>query len=326
LFFFLYVTVRAIAMQLPARVLVLCIALVLVLVPVSESAKVQEPTEFVEEDGKKIPVFKATNPEDYDDSDVVVLTKDNFTHAINNNKNILVEFYAPWCGHCKQLKPEYGEAAERLKKSHPEVVLAKFDAVAEGAEAIAKEYDIKGFPTMKWFVDGTPHPKDCQVREAQEIIRWVAKRTGPPLKPVVHKGDMDIIKSKDTRYAVVGFFDDIDSDAFKTFATLASHDDRFDFYSVLDKAIAKEEGVSKMPAVVFYRNFDEPKLTYDKPITADDLADAVRANSRPRLIPMTEETAPIIFENELPKLFLFRPGTALADFTQAPSLAAHTTI
>lgn len=270
-----------------------------------------EPTDFVEEDGRQIPVIKATNAEDYDDSDVVVLTGVNFTDTISKHKHILVEFYAPWCGHCKQMKPEYGAAATRLKKTHPEVVLAKFDAVADGADEITKEYNVEGFPTMKWFVDGVAHPKDCQVREEADLVNWVAKKSGPPVKHVINKDDMELIKSAETRYAVVGFFDDIESKEFKIFAELASHDDRYDFHFVSDATIASAEGVSKMPSVIFYRNFDEPKVTYDNAISAVELADAVRTNSRPRLIEMSEETAPLIFDNELHKLLLFRPGVAM---------------
>ena len=168
-------------MGLTRRSVALGAVLLLAFAHLSVGSDEPEPTEFVEqEDGTKVPVFQAVNEEDYDDSDVVVLTPANFTETINAHKHILVEFYAPWCGHCKQMKPEYGAAAKKLKRTHPEVTIAKFDAVAEGAEDIAKEYNIEGFPTMKWFVDGVPHPKDCQVREAQEIVKWVAKKSGPP--------------------------------------------------------------------------------------------------------------------------------------------------
>ena len=65
-----------------------------------------------------------------EEDNVLILTDRNFQKALDEHTLLLVEFYAPWCGHCKALEPEYNEAASKLKSTKG-VKLAKVDATAE---------------------------------------------------------------------------------------------------------------------------------------------------------------------------------------------------
>lgn len=117
-------------------------------------------------------------------SSVVELTEANFAALVlESNDHWMVEFYAPWCGHCKKLEPEWKKAADRLA---PEgVKLGAVDATVH--TGLAQKYGIKGFPTIKVFAAGpkTAGPTDYQgAREADAIIQYgldSLERSGAPV-------------------------------------------------------------------------------------------------------------------------------------------------
>jgi thiol-disulfide isomerase/thioredoxin len=74
------------------------------------------------------------------------------------------------CGHCKKLAPKYTEAAGVLAK-HDGIRLAKVDATVHSARA--DELGVKGFPSVKVFLDGAFHEDYKQAREAEAIVKYM---------------------------------------------------------------------------------------------------------------------------------------------------------
>ncbi|TRY73095.1 hypothetical protein TCAL_00905 [Tigriopus californicus] len=114
-----------------------------------------------------------------EDEGVYVLNRDTFAHFVMPKPLVLVEFYAPWCGHCKKLEPEYSKAAKKLKDDG--IPLAKVDASKESE--LAKEYMVQGFPTLTLFRNGVKIEDYDGGRTAKDIIEYMQRQNDPDWKP-----------------------------------------------------------------------------------------------------------------------------------------------
>ncbi|MCJ1411869.1 Protein disulfide-isomerase erp38 [Ptychographa xylographoides] len=115
-------------------------------------------------------------------SSVLDLIPDNFDKVVlQSGKPALVEFFAPWCGHCKTLAPIYEELATNFAFASDKVSIAKVDA--DNHKSLGKQFGVQGFPTLKWFDGKSDKPVDYTGgRDLESLTKWVTEKTGLKMK------------------------------------------------------------------------------------------------------------------------------------------------
>jgi len=235
-----------------------------------------------------------------EETSVLVLTKENFEDVIKDQEYVLVEFYAPWCGHCQALAPEYEKAAKALKDKKSSIKLGKVDVTVE--KELGEQYKIQGFPTLKFFKSGEEPIEYTGGRDANGILSWLDRKTGPPCIEISDKKELqELIEAENV--IIAGFFDDVTSKNAKLFEHLAELDDLRKYAFIKDKAIAKKNK-AKDSTIIVFKNFDEKQATYEGKFEEADLVKFIQAASRPNIFEFSSENTEKILESGLNNLFL----------------------
>lgn len=228
------------------------------------------------------------------DEGVLVLTKGNFQKAITDNEYILVEFYAPWCGHCKALAPEYAKAAKQLADQDSKIKLGKVDATEENE--LAEQFGVRGYPTLKFFRNGSPIEYNGG-RQADDIVGWLVKKTGPPAKEIETVEAAEALIAEN-QVVVLGFFKDRDSKEAKAFLGAASAIDDYPFaITSNDDVYSKYE--AKCGSIVLFKQFDEGKVAFEGDATEEEVKKFVQSQSLPLVIDFNHDSAQKIFGGEI---------------------------
>ncbi|CAG2177964.1 unnamed protein product [Oppiella nova] len=149
-------------------------------------------------------------------SDVLDLSSGDFKATVGQHDTILVEFFAPWCGHCKRLAPEYETAATSLKNNDPPVPLAKVDCTTDAGKDICSEYGVTGYPTLKIFKGGDFASEYGGPREADGIVKYMRSQVGPASRLVESRAKLEEALSKAKEVIVLGVFEKDDKSAVQT--------------------------------------------------------------------------------------------------------------
>merc|ERR1712121_131318 len=258
-----------------------------------------------------------TEEEIQTDDGVLVLTTGNFEAATQNNEYVLVEFYAPWCGHCKALAPEYVKAAALLKEKDSNIKLGKVDATEE--QELAEQFGVRGYPTLKFFKNGKPLEYGGG-RTAAEIVNWLVKKTGPAAKDLATAEEAKTF-SESQDVVVVGLFKDLTSAAV-AFKEVAGAMDEFPFGQSASEEVLKEFGVDK-DTVVLFKKFDEGRVNLDADLTGPNIDAFIKGNALLLVVEFNHETAQKIFGGDIKShLLIFLDKTS--DFFTTASDVART--
>merc|ERR1719273_430162 len=213
-----------------------------------------------------------------------------------------MEFYAPWCGHCKQLAPEYEKAAIQLS---PEIALAKLDCTNEAHEALCGKYGVKGFPTLKVFRNKIPSDYDGG-RKADDIIKFMKRQNSPSYVEVKSTEDLTNLHQLDD-LIVVGSFEKFEGAAYDKFIALAEKERNnyaFGVTTSLDTVLTGME-IPEGTSIILKKQFDEGHNFYTGNIEEEPVLAFLKANSFPIYGEMNAESYAKYLEREVPVYYFF---------------------
>ncbi|CAI6338474.1 unnamed protein product [Periconia digitata] len=232
-------------------------------------------------------------------SDVTDLKTDTLQGFVEEHDLSLIEFFAPWCGHCKALAPEYEEAATTLKEK--KIPLAKVDCTEE--QDLCQKYGVEGYPTLKVFRGPENITPYSGQRKADAIISYMTKQSLPAVSTLT-KDTVEEFKTSD-KVVLVAYFAADDKASNETFTSVANGlRDNYLFGAINDAELAKKDGV-KQPGLVLYKTFDEGKDVYTGKFEKEDIESFANVAATPLIGEVGPETYSGYMAAGIPLAYIF---------------------
>nr|ACU19398.1 unknown [Glycine max] len=221
------------------------------------------------------------------DGKVLVLDESNFDSAIASFDHILVDFYAPWCGHCKRLSPELDAAAPVLATLKEPIIIAKVDA--DKHTRLAKKYDVDAYPTILLFNHGVP-TEYRGPRKADLLVRYLKKFSASDVSILDSDSAVNMfVEEAGTFFPIyIGF--GLNSSVLEKFGIKYKKNAWFSVAKDFSEDLMVLHDFDKIPALVSLNPQYNERNTFYGPFEEDFLEDFVRQNLIPLAVPVSYET------------------------------------
>jgi protein disulfide isomerase family A protein 3 len=216
-------------------------------------------------------------------ANVLELTDDDFKDKTKTFDCALIMFYAPWCGHCKHLKPFFEEAADKMVKSVPNAKFARLDCTTQ--TKTCKDMDVSGYPTVKFFKNGVYNKEFDGQRNTESLIQFMKKNCKDPSVEVKTSSELEeILRSPDASEQPVAFaYIRSDGDAFKSaFLEVASKMmDNFVFAHTFVASMFDSSSSNRLRLYrpkVLHNKFEDAVINYEGDFSSSNIEDWLTKN------------------------------------------------
>ncbi|KAF8404228.1 hypothetical protein HHK36_009110 [Tetracentron sinense] len=236
-----------------------------------------------------------SSPEFSADGTVLELDDSNFDSAISAFDFILVDFYAPWCGHCKRLSPELDAAAPVLSRLKEPIVIAKVNA--DKFTRLASKYEIDGFPTLKLFMNGVPIDY-FGPRKADLLVQFLKKIVVPDVSLLESDSAIsNFVETAGTHFPIyIGF--GLNESMISEFAIKYKKKAWFSMAKGFSEEVLVLHDFDKVPALLSLHPSHNEQSVFYGPFEDDFLEDFIKQNLLPMAMPINYDTLKLLKDDE----------------------------
>ncbi|XP_038069429.1 protein disulfide-isomerase TMX3-like [Patiria miniata] len=193
----------------------------------------------------------------------VIELDDRFLQA-KDQGHWLVEFYAPWCGHCQKLAPVWGDVGSKMSRSNPHIKVAKLDGTRYSS--VMDKFEVRGFPTIK-YISGEKVYTHRGGRTTQDIMDFALKAHGPAVRKMTKATEFNkALKDRKVFFLLVTDQENQESELAKLFSTVAENKILESYYfQGPNKVLPADQRLEDkdLPALMVFK--DKKRYKYEVP-------------------------------------------------------------